>query len=172
MAQEKCESDAVPLPGSDLIKTLEAVSNCLYKDVATLKVKQDGEGKLSIFYENGKPMLLKLFYKNDKGTMIKEISFADLEKGKQLVFENPDKPGKAMIFQKGKNFQKDGKYNFKLSVRTSLKPVEHNDYEIAFNGDEKNPSITKGGNAFNNIIVTPGVSWLKWTGTFTKVEFK
>lgn len=169
--QEDCDKDAIPLPGRELLETMDAVSQGLYKDISKLKVNHDGEGKLSVFYENGRPMLLKLYYKNKKGTMVKEISFADLERGKPLIFENAEKPGKALIFEKAPVFQNDNTYNFKLSVRISLNPDKYKSYNVAFHSDEKNPAVLTNNKKFKDIIVSPGISWLSWDGTFEKVDF-
>lgn len=169
--QDNCEQEVIPLPGDELVETMEAVADHLYKDISKLKVNHDGEGKLSVFYENGRPMLLKLYYKNEKGTMLKEISFADLEKGETLIFENSDKPGKALVFRRGDNFQKGNNYSFKLSVRTSIDPDKYRSYDVTFHSDEKKPEVSASQKKFKEIVVSPGISWLSWDGTFQKVEF-
>jgi hypothetical protein len=162
-----------PTPAvEDLLNTLKKSSECLYKDIATLKVNMDGEGKLSVFYEKGVPKLLKLTYTNKSGTTIKQITFDDLAKGKQLIYENPSKKGKAIVFEKADSFKQDKKYKFNLNVRSSVDPEKHATYPLEFDSDESNPKVSSSGNLFGKMVLSPGISFLSWDGTFKKVEFQ
>lgn len=168
-----CESTAIQVPAEGLLKTLKAASEGLYKDVASLKVNHDGEGKLSIFYENGVPKLLKMTYTNGKGaTSIGQKSFEELAAGKPLNYENKDKPGNAIILEKGPTFINGSKYSLVLKIRSKLDPVQYTSYPIEFESDMAAPKLSAKGKNFKNIIISPGVSWLSWDGTFTKVDFK
>lgn len=169
---EKCENEAIQIPASALLKTMKAVSEGLYKDVSKLKVNHDGEGKLSVFYEKGEPKLFKLTYTNSKGTVIIQKSFEELEKGNALVYQNTDKPGKAIVLEKDQSFKNGDKFNFKLSIRTSVDPEKHKSFPVVFNSDVKSPKISSNQKSINNIVISPGISMFKWDGTFTKVEFK
>lgn len=170
-AEEDC--DSVPLPAKDLLRTLKAASEGLYKDIAGLKVNHDGEGKLSIFYENGVPKLLKMTYTNAKGvTSIGQKSFDELASGKPLNYENKDKPGNAIILEKGPAFVNGSKYSLVMKIRSKLDPVEYTSYPIEFDSEMSAPKLSSKGKNFKSIVISPGVSWLAWDGTFTKVDFK
>lgn len=169
--EDDCEEIVPVLTGTaDLVKTLENVSDGLYKNIATLKVNHDGEGTLAVFYENGKPKLLKLTYKNSKGTVVKQVSFDDLAAGKPLIYENPDKPGKAIVLEKGAKFGSD-QYDFRFKVRSKLKPEEFDTYPIQFKPSVDTPVITYNNKTFKKMVISPGVSMFAWDGTFKKVEF-
>lgn len=169
--EEDCE-EAMPVPtgAGELLKTLENVSNGLYKNIATMKVNHDGEGTLSVYFENGKPKILKLLYKNGSGTVIKQVSFDDLAAGKPLVYENPDKPGKAIILEKGPKFNIDH-YDFRFKIRSNLNPEEFETYPIQFKPSVNAPEITYKNKTFKEMVISPGVSMFSWDGTFKKVEF-
>lgn len=169
---ENCDYDQpLPVAAVELLDSLEKVSAGLYKDIATLKVNHDGEGKLSVFFENGVPKLIKLTYKNGSGTVVKQVSFDDLAKGKPLIYENTDKPGKAIVLEKGANF-KEGNYDFKFKVRSKVSPEQFQTYSINFRPEVNAPKITYNNKSFNKMIISPGISMFSWDGTFTKVEFK
>lgn len=162
---------AIPVAAGELLGTLKSVSEGLYKDIAVLKVNHDGEGKLSVFFEKGVPKILKLTYKNDNGTVVKQITFDELAKGNPLIYENTDKPGKAIMLEKGPNF-KEGSYDFKLKVRSKLSPEQFQTYPLNFNPDVNSPKVTHNKKTFNKMIISPGVSMFSWDGTFKNVEFK
>ncbi|MCM2349004.1 MAG: hypothetical protein NDI69_03220 [Bacteriovoracaceae bacterium] len=169
---EDCEYDQpLPVAAVELLDSLKKVSAGLYKDIATLKVNHDGEGKLSVYFENEIPKLIKLTYKNGSGTVVKQVSFDDLAKGKPLIYENPDKPGKAIVLEKGASF-KEGNYDFKFKIRSKVSPEEFQTYSINFRPDLEAPKITYNNKSFNKMIISPGISMFNWDGTFTKVEFK
>ena len=161
----------IPTGTTDLLNSLEAVSNGLYKDIAKMQVNHDGEGKLSVFYEKGEPKILKLTYKNDSGTTVKQVTFEDLLKGKPLVYENPDKPGKAIVLEKGSNF-KSGNYDFKLKIRSRVSPEEFQTYSINFDSSVESPRVSYNKKDFSKMVISPGISMFSWDGTFKKVEFK
>lgn len=167
-----CPVNAPTPQVEELLNSLKKTSECLYKDIASLKVNMDGEGKLSVFYEKGVPKILKLTYTNKSGTTIKQITFDDLEKGKPLVYENTAKKGKAIVFEKSENFRQDKKFKFTLKVRSSVGPEKHNSYPLEFDSDENNPKVSSSGNSFSKMVLSPGVSFLSWDGTFKKVEFQ
>ena len=108
---DDCECEAVQTPAGQLVSTLKAVSESFYKDIASLKVSMDGEGKFSVNFEKGIPKLVKLTYKNGDGTEIIQKSFAELERGIPLIYEDKDKPGKAIALQAGNPFKVGTKYN-------------------------------------------------------------
>jgi hypothetical protein len=166
-----CESPAILVPGSQVLKTMKTISDNLYKDIATMKVNMDGEGKLSVFYEKGEPKLLKLTYTNSKGTVIIQKTFEELSKGVPLIYENKDKPGKAIILEKSDSFKNDKKFSFRLKVRTSYDPEKHSSFPIDFEADINTSKVSSNQKQFKNIILSPGVSFLSWDGTFKKVEF-
>lgn len=170
--EEDCDTPAIPLPAREFVSAMAAVTNGLYKDVSSLKVNLDGEGKLSVFFENGKPKLLKMTYKNGKGSSSGQKTFDDLEKGNPLVYENKDKPGNAIILERGETFQKNGKYSLILKVRSGLNPEKHTSYPIEFDANVDSPKLSSNGKDFKSIVISPGVSMFSWDGTFKKVEFK
>lgn len=169
--EDDCEEGVPLMTGAgELLKTLENVSNGLYKNIATMKVNHDGEGVLAVYYENGKPKLLKLTYKNGSGTVVKQVSFDDLAAGKPLIYENPDKPGKAIVLEKGPNFN-GNHYDFRFKIRSKLKPEEFDTYPIQFKPSVDAPEITYKNKTFKKMVISPGVSMFSWDGTFKKVEF-
>lgn len=168
----ECDYDQpIPVAAVELLDSMQKISEGLYKDVATLKVNHDGEGKLSVFFENGEPKIIKLTYKNGSGTVIKQVTFDDLAKGKPLIYENKDKPGKAIVLEKGPNFKK-GNYDFKFKVRSSLDPEKFHSYSIKFDPNVDAPKISYNDKSFKKMIISPGVSMFSWDGTFKNVEFK
>jgi hypothetical protein len=169
-SSEMCTS--VQVPAAELLNTLKAVSEGLYKDISFLKVNLDGDGKLSVFYENGEPKLLKLTYTNSKGTIVVQKSFDELERGIPLVYENKDKPGKAIVLEKTTGFKDGDKYSFKLSIRSGVDPEKHAAHQIDFESDPSGPKLLSNKKPFKNIVLSPGVSMFSWDGTFKKVEFK
>lgn len=170
--EEHCEQIAIDIPTQALLKTMKTVSEGLYKDIATLKVNMDGEGKLSVYFENGEPKILKLTYKNGKGTVIKQATFDDLEKGTPLIYENSDIKGKAIVLEKAASFKNGKKYNFKFSVRSKVDPETLTSYPVSFEANPDAPVVSNGGSVFSKIVLSPGVSFFSWDGTFKKVEFK
>ena len=162
---------AIPVAAGELLDTLKNVSEGLYKDIATLKVNHDGEGKLSVFFEKGVPKILKLTYKNGNGTVVKQITFDELAKGNPLIYENTDKPGKAIMLEKGLSF-KEGNYDFKLKVRSKLSPEEFQTYPLNFDPNINSPRVTHNKKTFKKMIISPGVSMFSWDGTFNNVEFQ
>lgn len=174
-AEEKpCSlSDALPEKVTTLTKDLEKISDGLYKDLAKVKVEHDGEGKLSVYYENGVPKILKFTYKNKKGSAVIQKTFEELENGEKLIYENPDKPGPAISLGKGPKFKIDNSYNFILTTRKEMKPVSYSSYPFELRGDEKNPQLTANKKQCMNITFSPGVTFtLSWDGTFEKVAFQ
>lgn len=174
LAQDEVDCDpalAIPVAAGELLSTLKSVSEGLYKDIATLKVNHDGEGKLSVFFENGVPKILKLTYKNGNGTVVKQVTFDDLAKGNPLIYENNDRPGKAIMLEKGPSF-KEGNYDFKLKVRSKLSPEEFQTYPLNFVPNVNSPRVTHNKKTFNKMVISPGVSMFSWDGTFKNVEFK
>ncbi len=169
--EDDCE-EGVPIPtgAGELLKTLESVSNGLYKNIATMKVNHDGEGVLSVYYEDGKPKLLKLTYKNGSGTVVKQVTFDDLAAGKPLIYENPDKPGKAIVLEKGPRFNSNH-YDFRFKIRSKLKPEEFETYPLQFNPSVDSPVVSYNNKTFKKMVISPGVSMFSWDGTFKKVEF-
>jgi hypothetical protein len=173
-AEESC-SMPEPLPENlkTFIKDNAKVVDAIHNDVATFKVEHDGEGKLSVFYENGEPKILKFTYKNKKGTVVIQKTFEELENGSKLIYENQDKPGPAIILEKGAKFKNGDGYSFKLTTRTKMKPASYTSYPIELRGDDKNPQLLVNKRQCKNVILSPGVSFtLSWDGTFEKVDFK
>lgn len=170
--EEDCESTAIQIPAAELLGTMKVISEGLYKDISTLKVNLDGEGKLSVLYEKGVPKLIKLTYTNGDGTSIIQKSFDEIANGVPLVYENKSKPGKAIILEKGSSFKNGNNFSFSLKVRTSLKPEKHTSYPIEFNSDMTSPKLLSNSKSFKSIVLSPGVSLMSWDGTFKKVEFK
>jgi hypothetical protein len=172
-AFDECESYAIQVPAADLLKTLKVASESLYKDVTSLEVRFDGKGKLSIFYENGVPKLIKMTYINSSGlTFIAQKSFEEIQAGNPLAYENKVKTGKSIIVERGEVFKQGAKYNLNLRIRSGLNPDSYTSYPIQFNSDLSNPNLTSNGNEFSSIIFSPGVSMFSWDGTFKKVDFK
>lgn len=171
--EEECP-DVVALPEGtkQLISTMETVSRGLYKDVMNLKVNLDGEGQLSIFFENGQPKILKFTYKNKSGTTVEQITFDDLAQGKALEYENPSIPGKAIVVEKGATFKSGDLFNFKLSFRSGVKPPKYDSHQIELKAKAEPPAVAVNNKNFTQLTLSPGVSFFSWDGTFKKVEFK
>jgi hypothetical protein len=133
-------------------------------------VNHDGDGKISVYYEKGVPKILKFSYQN--GSVVITKTFEELEKGEEIVYQNKDHPGKAIILKKSGNFKQDNNYNFNLMLRSKVKPEEHKTYPIEFNSTATAPKIYYKNSQFKQIIISPGISFLSWNGTFTGVNFK
>jgi hypothetical protein len=167
-----CETEAVPLPRVRAFQTLTNVTDEMYKDVARLKVNLDGEGKLSIYFEDGEPKILKLTYQNSKGTAVIQTTFEDIQNGKPLVYENPDIPGKAIVLDKGDVFKNGDNYTFNLKVRSKVRPESHTSYPVVLSTNSNIPKLSSGAKSINRIVISPGVSMFRWDGTFKRVEFE
>lgn len=145
------------------------VQNAVYQEVATLKVKWDGEGKISVYAEKGVPKLIKFTYKNADGEEIIVKSIEELERGEKMMYEDPKVKGSAIILQKGNQFKLGTKLNFNLLVRSSVSPEKHNSYSITL--DSGTPlSLTYQTMPIKTITLTPGVGLTGWNGTFSKVQ--
>lgn len=170
---EECGDRGIQVPASELLGTLRMASEGLYRDVSGLEVKHDGKGKLSIFFENGVPKLLKMTYTNGNGkTTVGVKSFEDLENNKPLTYENKDKPGSAIILERAHSFREGSKYNLVLKLRSSLNPEKFTSYPIEFDSDMSAPKLSANGMEFKTMVIHPGISWMSWDGTFKKVDFK
>ncbi len=172
-ANESCVvNDVIPSNVTNLTKDLGKISSGLYKDITKFKVELDGEGKLSVFYENGEPKILKFTYRNKNGLTVIQRTFDEIEQGKKIAYENDKKPGESIIFEKGSSFKTNNSFNFKLSIRTSIKPVKYESYPIELKGNEQSPLVIANRKQCKVIALSPGVSFLSWDGTFKKVDFK
>jgi hypothetical protein len=168
--EEDCKTEAVLDPAKNLIDELDAVTGKLYKDVATFKVNHDGDGKLSVYFEKGVPKILKFSYKNNSVVLTK--TFEELENGSEIVYENKDRPGKAIIIKKGENFKSGDKYSFSLMLRSKVKPEEHKLYPIVFESNPTAPKVYYNNSPFKQIVISPGLRLLSWNGTFSGADFR
>lgn len=154
-----------------LMDSMKKVENGLYKNIFDLKVNHDGEGKISVFYEKGEPKILKLHYKNDKGEVSRTITFEDLENGKELVYENKDIPGKAIVISKGNPYQAGDQFKFKMSYRSGM-PDKYSSQTLDFDSTYASPNVAANGKKFKQMVLSPGINMFAWDGTFKKIEFK
>lgn len=168
--EENCKSASIQLPADKIVGDLSAITGKLFTDVATLKVNHDAEGKLSVYFEKGEPKILKFTYNNNSVVITK--TFEELEKGEEIVYQNKDHPGKAIILKKGEKFKNGDKYSFNLLLRSKKKPEEHKTYPIEFDANATSPKVSYKDSQFKQIVISPGVSFLSWNGTFTGVDFK
>lgn len=157
---------------NDLVDVLRAVSASQYSKVMDLKVNHDGEGSLSVHYENGKPKLLRLTYKNDGGEKSDVLSFADIAKGKEISYEHQDMAGKAIVVKAAQPFEVGGKYKFEVKLRSKLNPVAYSSHVIDFAAHPEKQAMLKDDKVFKRMVISPGISMFSWDGTFKKVEFK
>jgi hypothetical protein len=168
-----CETEAIPPVGSGPVSMVSMVMGGMFKSISTLKVDYDGQGSLSVFYNNGKPSLLRLTYKNEKGTFDKTIS---LDGSAPLVYENPEIPGPAIIVEKIPGASADG-LQFELKVRREVRrdlPAGgiFSSFKIDLSTDMNKPTVSHAGKPFKEVLISPGISFFKWDGTFKKVNFK
>lgn len=169
---EDCDPTQLePSETTVMIESLTNICEALYVNVMDLKVSMDGDGQLDVYFEDGEPKILKLTYKNDKGTVTRQMTFEELAAGKALEYENTAVPGNAIIVNKGPLFDKESGYQFKISIRTSVNPDEYKSYDIDFNSDAQNPTVLFDDKKFKQLTLSPGVSFFSWNGTFKKVEF-
>lgn len=162
----------VNTPERELLQTLQGVSEAFYADVSKLKVNMDGEGKLSVSFEDGMPKILKFTYKNGKGEVVMPITFEDLAAGKELAYENKDVPGNAITVKRGEVFEAGKPYEFVISHRTSIKPDKYETNVIVFDPTKSKNMVSHDGKNFKQVTLSPGVSLFSWDGTFKKIEFK
>lgn len=170
IGEENCKTEAVLDPAKNLIDELDAVTGKLYKDIATFKVNHDGDGKLSVYYEKGVPKIIKFAYKNNSVVITK--TFEELEKGAEIVYENKDHPGRAIILKKGEHFKSGDKYSFSLMLRSRVKPEEHKLFPIEFDSNPAAPKVYYKNTPFKQIVISPGVKFLSWNGTFSGADFR
>lgn len=159
-------------PATEFLATMKQVTDGMYKNIFDLKVNMDGEGKIAVFYEKGEPKILKLSYKNGKGEVAKTITFEELAAGKELIYENKDKPGKAIVLSKGSPYNDGDKFKFQLSYRSGINPEKLSSQTLDFDSTYAAPSVAASGKTFKQMVLSPGVSMFSWDGTFKKVEFK
>lgn len=154
-----------------LMDSMKKVEDGLYKNIFDLKVNHDGEGKISVFYEKGEPKILKLYYKNSKGEVSKTVTFEDLENGKELIYENKDIPGKAIVLSKGSPYKDGDNFKFKLSYRSGM-PDKFSSQTLDFDSTYASPKVAVNGKTFKQMVLSPGISMFAWDGTFKKIEFR
>lgn len=171
--EENCNPGVIPAVADAPVRMVDAIMSGMYKEIISLKVNHDGEGSLSVYYEDGKPTILRMTYKSKKGLVEKSIP---LDGSRPLVYENPDIPGPAIVVEKLPGSQ-PGKMQFQLKVRSELRPElpekgTFTSYKIDFDTDINNPSVTHRGKPFKKVVIAPGVSMFSWDGTFKRVDFK
>jgi hypothetical protein len=171
------EEDCEQINGKDefasFVADLSKINDSMYKKVLDLEVNHDGAGNLSVFYDkNGIPQILKLSYKNKGGAMNKVLTFKDLANGESLWYENDEVKGKAIVVEKAEPFVSGKAYQFKVKVRSSLKPDKFTSHVVKFNADAKSHSVVNNNKTFKKMVLSPGISFFSWDGTFKKVDFK
>lgn len=176
---ENCDPTKLREGAEDqLAAQVKKITDTMYKEVFSFKVNMDGEGKVSVFYEKGVPVAMKLTYLKKKKETVKELTVEEFKKGAVLSFENPDKPGDAISFSKDASFLSGDKFRFKLNVRDSYTKKGdkfesgYKTYPIVLDPNNGSPKIQQNGQSFTKMTLDPGVKMLSWDGTFKKVEFK
>ena len=53
-----------------------------------------------------------------------------------------------------------------------MKPEKFATHELEFDANPNAPKILNKNKSFRSIIMSPGISFMSWDGTFEKVEFK
>ncbi|MFA5582783.1 MAG: hypothetical protein WDA09_01100 [Bacteriovoracaceae bacterium] len=155
-----------------LVHVLRSVSNAQFKKALDLKVNHDGEGSLSVHYENGKPKLLRLTYKNSGGEKSEVITFDDIAKGKDISYEHQDMKGKAIIVKAATPFENGGKYRFELKLRSKIKPDSYTTHILDFAAHPEKQQMLKDNKVFKQLIISPGIKMFSWDGTFKKADFR
>jgi hypothetical protein len=171
------DEDCDQMNGKDefasFVADLSQINDSMYKKVLDLEVNHDGKGDLSVFYDqHGIPQILKLSYKNKGGEMNKVLTFKDLADGESLWYENDDVKGKAIIVEKAEPFVSGKAYQFQVKVRSSLDPDRFTSHVVKFNADAKSHSVANNNRTFRKMVLSPGISFFSWDGTFKKVDFK
>ncbi|MFA7614257.1 MAG: hypothetical protein WCY48_08470 [Candidatus Caldatribacteriota bacterium] len=174
MGQELCIQPQMTstMEVESLVGVLRSVSNAQFVKVMDLKVNHDGEGSLSVHYENGKPKLLRLTYKNSGGEKSEVLSFEDIAKGKDISYEHQDMKGKAIIVKAADPFEVDGRYKFEVRLRSKVKPDSYTVHNIDFAAHPEKQLMLKDDKVFKQMVISPGIRMFSWDGTFKKVEFK
>lgn len=167
-----CQNETEVGPVTQFIDSYKKVENGMYKNIFDMKVNMDGEGKISVYYEKGEPKILKLSYNNKKGEVTKTITFEELAQGKELIYENKDIPGKAIVLSKGEPFNSGDDFKFKMGYRSGVKPDKLSNVNLSFDSTYASPKVAANGKEFKKMVLSPGVSFLSWDGTFKKVEFQ
>lgn len=171
---EPCEQKTTKAAHENLLDVMDKVNDSMYIQVMKLKVNYDGEGSLSVYFdEDGTPQLMRLNYKtkNSKVTQ-KVLAFNELAKGNVLEFENIEFPGKAIIVGKADPFKNGSEYQFKVSLRSKTGPDQYESHILKFSGTAKRPQIKNNNKKFSMMVLSPGIRRFAWDGTFKKVEFK
>ncbi|WPU64147.1 hypothetical protein [Peredibacter starrii] len=172
LALDPTDCQTEPGPVSQFIDAYKKVENGMYKNIFDMKVNMDGDGKIAVYYEKGEPKILKLSYKNKNGEVTKTITFEELAQGKELIYENKDIPGKAIVLSRGEPFNDGDDFKFKLGYRSSVKPDKLSNVNLNFDSTYVSPKVAANGKEFKKMVLSPGVSFLSWDGTFKKVEFQ
>jgi hypothetical protein len=159
------------VPARELIQTLSSVTDNLFRDIISLKVNLDGQGKIEVFLVKGEPKILRMNYSNGKGQFVEQVSFDDLAKGIPLSYENKDKKGKAIVLERSESFKNGKTYHFKLLIRTGVNPDEYSSFPLELDASSSNPKVSVKDKNVTRITLTPRVSFLSWDGTFKKVDF-
>ena len=169
-SQEKCEAPKaeVSADAETLANQLAKICNGLFKKVVDLEIKHGEEGSFSVLFQDGKPSLLKMDY----GQKTKVVSFSDLALGKPLIYEDDKIKGKAIILEKADPFLQNGRYQFKLRLRTQLVPETHMSHIVTFEGTPQHQTVMSQDKKVSKIVISPGIKMFSWTGIFTKAEFK
>lgn len=155
-----------------LLGVLKVASDAQFVKAMDLKVNHDGEGNLAVHYENGKPKLLRLTYKNSGGQKSEVLSFEEIAKGKEISYEHQDMKGKAIVVRAAKPFEANGRYKFEVRLRSKINPDSYSTHIIDFAADPDKQTMLKDNKAFKQMVISPGIKMFSWDGTFKNVEFK
>lgn len=171
-----------PLPVSTmppLVNTLmgdvAAVTGHLYTKVMDLKVRHAGSGDLSVLQNaQGEVEAVKFFYKNGNDVKNLVVTTDELNQGRAIQY--PGQSGSVSplkleaVRPPGMNAETGGLFN--LQIATKLSPPTFLQYQIRLNKEGRNWVVDYNGTRPKTVVLSPGISFLSWDGTFQRVEFQ
>lgn len=146
-----------------------------YTKLLDLKVNHGGKGDLSILLNPaGEIEAVKFYYKDEDGVKAYVVTSEEFNQGKAIQYQPKDgnvSPLKLSVVRPpGLNPGKGGTFN--LTIATKLDPPYYREHMVKLSQDDGKWVVDALGVRTKEVILSPGVSFFSWDGTFQKVEFK
>ena len=176
-AEIKCIQQVSKFPTEALEQLaidVDLVVSKSYKSIMSLSINHGGTGDISLLVDdNG--IILGLRFKYNDGERVKDftISAAELNKGISLQYtsETKGQPSPLRLSAVLPPGITASGASFRLDIATSLNPLKLKPFVIEVTRRGNSYSTQYKNNVVKKVTLSPGISWLKWDGTFQSAEF-